>query len=373
MTLAPGHRLGPYEIVAPLGAGGMGEVYRAKDSRLGREVAIKVLPAEVATDSERLRRFEQEARAASALSHPNILTVFELGTHDGHPFLVAELLEGRSLREILAGGEAIAAKRALAWGSQIARGLAAAHDKGIVHRDLKPENLFLTRDGVVKILDFGLAKLNAPDDRTLAAATTIAGAATGSGVILGTAGYMAPEQVRGAGVDARADLFALGCVLYELLGGQRAFRGDTSIETLNAILKEEPPPLAGLRTAISPAVSRIVERCLEKDPAERFQSARDLAFNLENLAAESGQATLPAGLRSTRPPALLRRLAGLLLLLTALAGELCSADTARLPGALLRSGSGISPARATTPLPRSRPTAGRLPLARIATELRRSG
>jgi Tol biopolymer transport system component len=291
VTLAPGNSLGPYQILAPLGAGGMGEVYRAKDARLGREVAIKVLPAEVANDAERLRRFEQEARAASALNHPNILTVFDVGRDAETSYLVTELLEGRSLRELLASGGTIPTKRALDWGAQIARGLAAAHEKGIVHRDLKPENLFLTRDGVVKILDFGLAKLTTPDEKALAAATTIAGAVTGTGMILGTAGYMAPEQVRGEKVDARADLFALGCVLYELLGGRRAFHGDSAIETLNAILKEEPAALGSLRQEIPERVVRVVERCLAKSPSERWQSARDLAYGLEELGqAGSGSA-----------------------------------------------------------------------------------
>ncbi|HEX9800914.1 MAG TPA: protein kinase [Thermoanaerobaculia bacterium] len=286
MTLAPSTRLGPYEILSPLGAGGMGEVYRAKDTRLGREVAIKVLPAAFASDTDRLQRFEQEARAASALNDANILTVFELGTDDGRPYLVTELLDGRSLRDVLESGETISIKRALDWGAQIARGLAAAHDKGIVHRDLKPENLFLCADGRVKILDFGLAKLTLGDEGTLASATTVAGG-TASGVILGTAGYMAPEQVRGERVDHRVDLFALGCVLYELLGGRRAFRGESAIETLNAILKEQPTPLAELRGDLPSSLSRLVERCLEKERASRFQSARDLAFDLESATSGS--------------------------------------------------------------------------------------
>jgi eukaryotic-like serine/threonine-protein kinase len=316
LTIAPATRLGPYEIVAPLGAGGMGEVYRAKDPRLGREVAIKVLPAEFASDADRLRRFEQEARAASALNHPNILTLFDLGEHDGKPFLVLELLEGRVLREVLASGETIATRKVLDWGEQIARGLAAAHEKGIVHRDLKPENLFLCADGRVKILDFGLAKLTMCEEGALASATTIAGGATASGIILGTAGYMAPEQVRAERVDARADLFALGCVLHELLTGERAFRGGTAIETLNAILKEEPPELSGRGRQIPPTLARIVRRCLEKSPAARFQSASDLAFALAALS-QSGEEAAPALSERQRASHLGRMLAGTVALVVA--------------------------------------------------------
>jgi TolB-like protein len=282
MTLAPATRLGPYEIVAPLGAGGMGEVYRARDSRLGREVAVKVLPAEVATDPERLRRFEQEARAASALSHPNILTLFDVGRHEATSYLVTELLEGESLRERLAHGT-MPPRKAIALGVDAARGLAAAHAKGIVHRDLKPENLFLTADGGVKILDFGLAKLTLPESGGMAEATTIPGL-TATGMVMGTAGYMAPEQVRGDAADARSDLFALGCVLYEVVAGRRAFAGDTAPETFSAILRDDPPPLA-VATPGGGALESIVRRCLEKRPDDRFQSARDLGFALESLGA----------------------------------------------------------------------------------------
>jgi len=291
-----GGRLGPYEILAPLGAGGMGEVYRAKDPRLGREVAIKVLPAEVAADGERLRRFEQEARAASALNHPNILTLHDLGSEEGCPYLVLELLDGRSLREVIAEQGPVPLRRALDWGAQIARGLAAAHAKGIVHRDLKPENLFLCRDGRIKILDFGLAKLVLPEEpgSRLARATTIA-EPTHTGVVLGTAGYMAPEQVRGERVDARADLFALGCVLYELLTGVRAFGRQSAAESMSAILRDEPRPVASVVPDRAPpaAVEALVRRCLEKDPDDRFGSARDVAFALEALTAEGSGASLP--------------------------------------------------------------------------------
>ncbi len=239
--LAAGSRLGPYEILTPLGAGGMGEVYRARDPRLGREVAVKVLPDAVSADPDRLRRFEQEARAASALNHPNILTVFDTGAQDGVAYLVTELLEGETLRERLAG--ALPVRKAVEIAIQIARGLAAAHERRIVHRDLKPENLFLTRDGRVKILDFGLAKLTAHgagSPAELAAAPTLLSGGTEPGFVLGTAGYMSPEQVQGLPADHRADLFALGAVLYEMLAGRRAFRGDSPAETMAAVLREEP-------------------------------------------------------------------------------------------------------------------------------------
>jgi len=275
MGLAAGDRLGAYEIVAPLGVGGMGEVYRARDPRLGREVALKVLRAAVAADTDRLRRFEQEARAAGALNHPSVLAVYDVGAHRGIPYLVTELLEGETLRERLRAG-AVPWRKALEWGRQIAGGLAAAHDKGIVHRDLKPENLFVTGDGRVKILDFGLAKVTGP---TVPVDSTLA--ATDPGVVMGTAGYMAPEQVRGRPADARADIFAFGAVLYEMLAGSRAFKGDSHIERGHAVLTKEPPELSA--SGVPPAVERVVRRCLEKLPDERFQSARDLGFALEAL------------------------------------------------------------------------------------------
>lgn len=274
-----GNRLGPYEILAELGNGGMGEVFRARDPRLGREVAVKVLPEAVAASPDRLRRFEQEARAASAINHPNILTVHDVGTASGRSFLVTELLQGESLRDVLQGG-GLPIARALEMAIQIARGLAAAHERGIVHRDLKPENLFVTRQGIVKILDFGLAKLT-PLGEEGATATTIDGSVTGEGVLLGTVGYMAPEQVRGERVDARADLFALGCVMYEMLAGARAFAGSSAIETLGDILKVDPPAVAERRAEVSALLASVVGRCLAKDPVERFQSARDLGFALE--------------------------------------------------------------------------------------------
>ncbi len=287
MILVAGNRLGPYEILASIGAGGMGEVYRARDTRLHREVAIKVLPASFSQDVGRLRRFEQEARAASALNHPGILTIYDFGEHEGSPYLVAELLEGETLRERLAG-DRLPVRKVLDYGAQIARGLAAAHEKGIVHRDLKPENLFVTKDGRIKILDFGLAKLTHPEARgvpvTLAPTQT---EPTTPGVAMGTAGYMSPEQVRGIAADSRSDLFSFGAVLYEMLTGERGFRGDTAVETLNAILKEDPPELSRRVAELPPSLDRIVHHCLEKSPQERFQSARDIAFALESLSTPS--------------------------------------------------------------------------------------
>jgi hypothetical protein len=263
----------------------MGEVYRARDQSLSRDVAVKVLPKDLASDQDRLRRFEQEARAAAALNHPNILAVYSFSTsEDLAPYLITELLEGQTLRERLEQGE-IPVRKAVEFALQTARGLAAAHDRGIVHRDLKPENLFLTRDGVVKILDFGLAKLVVPE--ATGAQTSVATVSvTELGVVLGTLGYMSPEQVRGQGVDNRSDIFSLGAILYEMLSGNRAFQGKTAADAMIAIVKDEPAELSGTGRNLSPALGRIVHRCLEKDPAERFQSARDLAFNLELLSRE---------------------------------------------------------------------------------------
>jgi eukaryotic-like serine/threonine-protein kinase len=292
MPLAAGSKLGPYEIVAALGAGGMGEVYRARDPRLGREVAIKILPAGLAGDSERLRRFEQEARATAALNHPNILALFDIGSQDNSPYIVSELLEGETLRARLISGPP-PVRKAVDYALQIVRGLAAAHDHGIFHRDLKPENIFITRDSHVKILDFGLAKLTMPEPGAagMSPQATL-DSVTGRGVLLGTLGYMSPEQCRGAAVDARSDLFSFGAVLYEMLSGSRAFRGETTADTISSILKEEPPDLSATGRDVSPLLERIVHHCLEKDPADRFQSARDIGFALEALSSISSSAAL---------------------------------------------------------------------------------
>jgi len=306
MSLPPGTRLGPYEIVAPLGAGGMGEVYRARDSRLGREVAVKVLPPGFSVDTERLRRFEQEARAAGALNHPNILGVYDIGTHDGAPYVVSELLEGETLRARI-GDSPLPQRKAVDYATQIAKGLAAAHERGIVHRDLKPDNLFVTRDGRVKILDFGLAKMG--DSPTGDSETGLASAVlqTSAGTTFGTVGYMSPEQVRGQKVDHRSDIFSFGVVLYEMLTGRRAFLGDSAVETMNAILKEDPKSAGNGGPPLPPGLNRIVLHCLEKSPEERFQSARDIAFDIEALSGTSSQAmTAAAGARRSwlRPVAI---------------------------------------------------------------------
>jgi Tol biopolymer transport system component len=293
MTLAAGTKLGPYEIVAPIGAGGMGEVYRARDPRIGRDVAVKVLPTAFSKDPERLRRFEQEARSAGVLNHPNILAIYDVGTHEGAPYVISELLDGETLRERVKAG-ALPPRKAIEIGTQIAQGLAAAHEHGIVHRDLKPENVFATKDGRVKILDFGLAKLTTPDREGAArptAPTLLAD--TGPGAVWGTVGYMSPEQVRGNPVDHRSDIFAFGAILYEMLTGRRPFQGATSADTMSAILKDDPPDLTGIGT-IPPALDRLVHHCLEKNPGERFQSARDLAFNLDAISGLSGTKPVPA-------------------------------------------------------------------------------
>ncbi|MGH9365121.1 MAG: protein kinase domain-containing protein, partial [Thermoanaerobaculia bacterium] len=301
MTLTAGSRLGPYEILSPLGAGGMGEVYKAKDPRLSREVAIKVLPASFSSDADRLRRFEQEAKAAGVLNHPNITAVYDIGQHDGAPYVVQELLDGETLRSAISSGK-LPAHRAIDYAIQIAQGLAAAHEKGIVHRDLKPENLFVTKDDRLKILDFGLAKLTHQEEGSQATSLPTATAGTEPGVVLGTLGYMAPEQVRGKQADARSDIFSFGAILYEMLSGRRAFHGDSAADTMSAILKEDPPDLSPTNQSISPGLERIVRHCLEKSPERRFQSARDLAFNLEALSGTSAATSVPGVLAAARPP-----------------------------------------------------------------------
>lgn len=283
MPLASGANLDGYEVLGLLGAGGMGEVYRARDSVLKREVAIKVLPPFVARDPTRLWRFEQEAQAAAALNHPNILGVYRFGLFDGAPYMVSELLVGETLRQQLEQGP-LSLRRAIDYGVQIAHGLAAAHDKGIVHRDLKPENLFVTKDGRIKILDFGLAKLMQPQSDTNGNEATQT-FETDPGVVMGTAGYMSPEQVRGETVDRRADVFAFGAILYEMLAGKRAFRLPTPAETMTAILNQDPPSISQIARDIPPGLQRVIQRCLEKNPEKRFQSFSDLAFALEALSA----------------------------------------------------------------------------------------
>ena len=312
MMLLADTMLGPYRILLPIGAGGMGEVYRAVDSRLGREVAIKVLAPAFSDDETALTRFEQEARAAGMLNHPNILAIYDIGVEDGRHYIVSELLEGQSLRARIREGP-IPPRKAVDYAQQIARGLAAAHAKGIVHRDLKPENLFLTRDGHVKILDFGLVKLMPqrlgglapPDDDS----PTLRGSPTEPGRLVGTVGYVAPEQIRGGRGDHRSDIFAFGAIVYEMLTAQPPFAHETPVETLNAILKDEPPDIGDLGLRVPEALERVVRHCLEKNPDERFQSARDLAFDLGAISGLTSQAISYTRLPRIRWRRMLRPLA----------------------------------------------------------------
>jgi len=331
MSLPPGTPLGPYQVVTLLGAGGMGEVYRARDTRLGRDVAIKVLPAEVAADPDRVARFEREAQVLAALSHPNILGIFDFGKEtlslrgaagpEAIPtqeitYAVTELLEGETLRERLRR-ERLPWRKAVEIAAAIADGLAAAHGKGIIHRDLKPDNVFITSDGRVKILDFGLARLTVSP---LAEAQTFTSPPPGTlaGAVLGTVGYMAPEQVRGEPADARSDIFALGCVLYEMLAGERAFKRDTTAETMTAILREPAPEVSTSGVVATPELNRIVAHCLEKQPAERFQSASDVAFGLRSLST-GGTTTVPVPTRRFPNRALLVAAAAVLIIAAATA------------------------------------------------------
>src|SRR2546430_3446165 len=296
-TISADTTIAQYSVISKIGEGGMGEVYRARDTKLGRDVAIKVLPSVFSADAERLRRFEQEAQAAGALNHPNILVIFHIGTHEGAPYIVSELLEGETLRERMAGA-ALPQRKAIDYALQTAHGLAAAHAKGIVHRDLKPDNLFVTNDGRVKILDFGLAKLTATSDGTQSQTEVPTRKVnTDPGTVMGTMGYMSPEQLKGHPADHRSDIFSFGAILYEMLSGKRAFRGDSMAETMSAILREDPPDLSETNKTVSPALERVVRHCLEKNPAERFHSARDLAFAIESL---SGSATI-SGQTATMP------------------------------------------------------------------------
>ena len=290
MPLTAGARLGAYEIVSSLGAGGMGEVYRARDGKLGRDVAIKVLPDALVADPVSRARFEREAQAVAALSHPNILGIFDFGVERDIPFAVLELLDGRTLREHLNEGP-LTSRKTIEYALQIAAGIGAAHASGVVHRDLKPENVFLTRDGRIKILDFGLARVTDTAEAAQTMRPTIH--ATSPGTVLGTVGYMSPEQVRGRDVDQRSDIFSFGAILYEMFCGRRAFTGESPVETMNAILKEDPPELTHANAELPPAFDRIVRRCLEKNPDERFQSARDVAFALDALSTTRSD-TLPA-------------------------------------------------------------------------------
>ncbi|HKA20618.1 MAG TPA: protein kinase [Blastocatellia bacterium] len=298
MAIAAGTRLGPYEILSPLGAGGMGEVYRARDSRLGRDVAVKVLPSSFSDDEQRLQRFEQEACAVGALNHPNILAIHDVGKHNGSPYVVSELLEGETLRGRI-GGAALPVRKAIDYALQIARGLAAAHEKGIVHRDLKPENIFITRDGRVKILDFGLAKLTEPAEGQSKTDVPTRRIDTDPGTVMGTVGYMSPEQVCGRPVDHRADIFSFGAILYEMLTGKRAFHGESAAETMSAILREDPPDLSESNKNVAPALEHVVRHCLEKNPEERFHSASDLAFAIKALSGTS-----PTSIQTEVMPAL---------------------------------------------------------------------
>ena len=283
MPLVTSTTLGPYEIVAPIGAGGMGEVYSAHDTRLDRTVAIKILPSSFASDHDRLQRFAQEARSAAALNHPNIMSIFDIGDDQGTPYVVSELLEGETLRARLQKSP-IPLRKAINYALQIAQGLAAAHGKGIVHRDLKPENLFITNDDRVKILDFGLAKVvRQPGESESSDAMTVQ-VATEAGMVMGTVGYMAPEQVRGKEAVPESDIFAFGAILYEMVAGKRAFHRDSAVDSMSAILHEEAPDLTETTRSVPAGLERIVRHCLEKNPAQRFHSAGDLAFHLEALS-----------------------------------------------------------------------------------------
>src|SRR5262245_44273870 len=287
MVIEKGTRLGPYEILTLIGAGGMGEVYRALDPRLGREVAIKVLSPKFSSDQDRLRRFDQESRAAGLLNHPNVLAIYDVGLEDQSPYLVTELLEGENLRKLLSRGP-IPQRKALEYALQIVQGVAAAHEKGIIHRDLKPENIFITQDDRIKILDFGLAKLaHINEGENLQKDFSAIETQTNIGVLIGTAGYVSPEQVRGSEADKRSDIFSIGAILYEMLLGKRAFEGNTIVETLNAVLKEDPPGLIEENENFSTPLQRLVRSCLEKNPENRFQSASDLAVVLDAFSGSS--------------------------------------------------------------------------------------
>ncbi len=297
MHLHPGDKLGRYEIVSFIGAGGMGQVYRARDAQLAREVAVKLLPTASAGNPQIVTRFQQEARALGLLNHPNLVTVYDFGTSGDSFYIVLELLEGETLRERITRGP-LSPRRAIQYATSIARGMAAAHDRGIVHRDLKPENVFLTKSGGLKILDFGLAKMNPAFDLFAADddSPTLVGVSQ-PGMVIGTVGYIAPEQLRGEAVDHRADIFAFGGILFEMLTGKRAFKGPTAVATMSAILNDDPASLQDLGSAAIPGLDLIVARCLEKDPENRFQSAHDLALALEALGSSTDSLAIPFAAR----------------------------------------------------------------------------
>ena len=322
--ISPGIRLGPYEILSPIGAGGMGEVWKARDTRLGREVAIKTLPSEFSSDADRLSRFEQEARSASALNHPNIVTVYEIGRSDDVSYIAMELVEGKTLREFLLPGP-LSTKQILRIAVQVAEGLSRAHSAGIVHRDLKPENVMVSRGGLVKILDFGLAKLTVPESGVLSSMPTVAREKTRPGSVLGTVGYMSPEQASGRPVDFRTDQFSLGSILYEMAAGRKAFQRETAVDTLSAILHEEPVPIASINPQAPAPLRWIVDRCLAKDPDERYASTRDLARELETVRDHLSEASASgeAAIAIARPRR--ARSAALLLLSVVLLGALYGA------------------------------------------------
>ncbi|HEY3125026.1 MAG TPA: protein kinase [Thermoanaerobaculia bacterium] len=343
LSLTTGSRLGPYEIVAPLGAGGMGEVYRAKDSRLGREVAIKVLPAEISLDSQRRQRFEQEARSASALNHPNIVTVYDIGSADGMIYIAMEVVEGRTLRDLIVE-QPVSARKLLEIGAQVADGLAKAHAAGIVHRDLKPENVMVSKDGFVKILDFGLAKLVEPGSADLSVMPTAVAPPTEPGTVMGTAGYMSPEQAGGQPLDFRSDQFSLGAILYEMVTGQRAFQRKTGAETLVAILREEPEPIGQVNPKTPAPVRWIIERCLAKDPEERYASTKDLARDLASARDHLSEVGVEAA-----PVILARRLGWLGPAL--IAGLLLAAALAVFAAFHVRRQPPVRPMRFAVPIP----------------------
>src|SRR5438067_10482042 len=294
-----GKIVGHYRVLELIGSGGMGEVYRARDERLGRDVALKLIRSASADNADRLRRFELEARAAAALNHPNILSIYDVGFEDSVPYIVSELLQGKTLRQRLSEGR-IPFSEASNYALQIAQGLTAAHERHIVHRDLKPENLFLTEEGRVKILDFGVAKLQPPpsDDRSVETLTTV----TKTGAVVGTVAYMSPEQLRGKSVDHRSDIFSFGAILYEMLAGHRAFSGETEVDTITAVLREDPPEIRLGGNDVPAAFEQIVRHCLEKEPENRFQSARDLAFALNTVSdVPSGRHRTFLGWRSRLP------------------------------------------------------------------------